>query len=380
MLAPAQLIHRLGITALLCCAAVAASGHSIMSAFDLELVARQGQVVDGQELDIFRGVALNNHGSVAYTAVGVDDTTASLSGVALLVDGQRSVATGDTIGNGGLGFLGEPDLADDGTVAYSADVFQTGAGLSNTGAVVGPRSDPLSHLLVAGRGTLIGGVPLDGAINPSINEAGSLAYTAIYYDTVLDLSAAAILHDGAVVAATGDLVGNQVVSTVDRPSINARGDLAFEAVLIDLDTSEQSTGIFLNGTLAASSGAVSDGIELMEVFSPSVNDHGDLAYIGRYLDRDQNLDNMVVVFNGEAIIESGDRSFEGLILDRLLDVSINNAGQVALLATFLDEAAGTFFEEGIFLSQVVPEPGTGIGVLLLAGLAAAGRRRLSPQG
>lgn len=378
MLALGQLSRRLGITALLCCGAVSASGHSLMSAFDLELVARQGEVVDGQELDIFRGVALNNHGSVAYTAVGVDDTTVSPTGVALLVDGQLSAVTGDTIGNGVLGFLGEPDLADDGTVAYSADVVRSGDGLTSTGAVVGQGSDPLSHLLLAGRDTLINGVPLDGVINPSIDGTGSLAYTAIYYDSVLDLTAAAILHDGAVVATTGDLVGNDVVSTVDRPSINARGDLAFEASLIDLDSSEESTAIFLNGVLAASSGTTSDGIELMEVFSPSVNDHGDLAYIGRYLDRDQNLDNMAVFFNDEVVIESGDRSTEGLILDRILDLSINDSGQIALLATFIDEATGNFFEEGIFLSQVVPEPATGLGVVLAAMLAVT-RRRHSPH-
>lgn len=346
--------------------------------YELDLIARQGDVVDGQRLDIFRGVALDDRGSVAYTAVAIDQAAQQLSGAALLLDGKKVVARGDSIASGSLGFLGEPDLGNDGSVAYSADVFQPGAGLSNTGSVFGQRSIPSGHRLVAGRDTPVGGGRLAGAINPTINAGGSLAYVGAYFDTVLNLNATAVVRDGGVVAATGDVVGNSVIDGVDRPSLSDRGDLAFEASLIDLTTAEASTAIFLNGLLAVESGSVTEDIDLMEVFSPSVNSRGDLAYLARFMDRQTDLDNMAVVLNGEVILESGDLSAEGLIFDRLLDLDINSRGQIALLAILIDPDSLTVFEEGVFLSRaVVPEAATGLSVALAISFAACRWRRAS---
>lgn len=338
---------------------------SITKAYEFDLVAKQLDVVDGQELGFFRGVALDDQGSVAYTAVAIDHETLELTGSALIVDNRRVVSTGDTIASGLLGFIGKPALAGDGSLTYSADVFMQGTGLSNTGAVVGNRSTPENHQLLVGRETTVGGVQLIGAINPAINNSGSLAYTGIYFDTLLDIDATAIILDGTVVAATADTVGNFVVDTVDHATLNDRRDLAFAATLINLTTTESSTAIFINGQLTAFDGAITDGLLLTEVFAPSLNQPGDLAYIGRYFDQAASLENTAIILNGQAVIKSGDLTNSGLIIDLIEDVTLNSSGQLAFQATFIDPATGAFFEEGIFLTRVIPEPSS----LLLAAIS-----------
>lgn len=325
-------------------------------ALEFDLVARQFEIQDDQELDFFRGVDIDDQGNVAYTAVAIDDVTLELTGSALLVNNRRVVASGDTIGSGLLGFVGKPDLSAGGTTAYSADVFQQGIGLSNTGAIVGDPSDPATHQLLAGRDTIVAGIALEGAINPTINDFGSLVYTGIYFDSNLQIGASAIVLDGAIVAATGNLVGNSIIDTVDHATINDLGDLAFEATLIDLSTSLSSTAIFINGQLTSFSGALTDGIRLTEVFAPSLNNGGDLAYVGGFFDADAGLHNTAIIVNGQALIQSGDLSSTGLIIDTIEDVAINSSGQLAFQATFIDPALGLFFEQGIFSTELVPEP------------------------
>lgn len=359
---------------LVICAGFVASGlatRAESASYEINLVARQFDSVAGQDLDFFRGVALDDAGRVAYTAVAIDDMSQELMGAALLLDQQLVVATGTTIGNGELGFLGEPSLASNGAIAYSADVFQQGVGLSNTGVVIGPTGNPGAHQLLVGRNTSIGGVALEGAINPSLNAASDLAYTAIYFDSALGINASAILAGDTVVAATGDVVGNYVVSTVDRASLNSVGDLAFQADLINLDTAEPETGIFINGQLTAISRAISDGIDLIEVFSPAVNDRGDIAYVARYFDLEANLENTAVLLNGQVAIASGDTTEEGLIIDLIEDIAINASGQIAFQATFIDGNGPSFFEEGVFLATVVPEPSSLLGVVF-GGLLTVG--------
>lgn len=357
-----------------CLLVVGLTANAESGPYAFELVARQFDTVAGQDLDFFRGVALDEQGRVAYTAVAIDETTQDLTGAALLLDRELVVATGTTIGNGELGFLGEPSLASNGTIAYGADVFQQGVGLSNTGVVLGPTDNAAAHQRLVGRNTLIGGVALEGAINPSINAAGDFAYSAIYFDSVLGINASAIVTGDTVVAATGDVVGDYVVSTVDRASLNLAGDLAFQADLINLNTAEPATGIFHNGSLTAISGAISDGLNLIEVFSPAVNRNGDLAYVARYFDVDANLENTAVLLNGQVAIASGDTTDEGLIIDLIEDIAINASGQIAFHATFIDSKGTSFFEEGVFLATIVPEPSSLLGVAVAGLLVTIGRR------
>ena len=348
------LIYRIGWIAPVM--AVLVGQQAVAQDFEFSLIARQFDVADGQELDLFRGVALNDLGNVAYTAIAIDDQ-GELTGSALLVDHQRLAATGDTIASGRLGFVGPPSVNSTNGVAYSADVFVQGSGLSNTAAVSGDRSDRSTHTLMVGRGNTVDGVVLDGALDPAINATGDLAFTGVYFDANLDLQASGIFHNGQTVAATGDLVGNQfVIDVVGSPSLNDRGDLAFKASLIDLVSEEASTGIFINGQLTALSGQITDGLHLTEVLAPSVNNPGDLVYVGRYFDTDVGFENTAIIFNGQAVITSGDTTPDGLILDRVEDVSVNAAGQLAFVATFIDPQGGTLFEQGVFLTT--PPPGT----------------------
>lgn len=371
---PSRVLERVAQTLTAACLSTALIASAHAGPFGFDLVARQFDTIDGQQLDFFRGVALDDQGRVAYTAVAIDDDTQQSTGAALLLDNRLVVATDDVIENGTLGFLGEPSLASNAAIAYSADVFQTGEALNSTGVVVGDPSDSAAHRLVVGRDTLIGGVPLDGAINPSLNAAGSFAYTGIYFDSVLNLNAAAILFNDQVIAATGDTVGNYVVDTVDHASLNDQGDLAFQASLIDLTTGQPASAVFLNGQLMAIGGPLPEAFELLEVFKPSVNRHGQLAYIARYLDSGTNLENTAVVFDGQIALASGDTNADGLIIDLIEDISINASGQIAIHATFIDSATNTFFEEGIFLTRVIPEAGSFV-ILALGGLLMATRRR-----
>lgn len=344
-------------------------------AYEIDLVARQFDLVDGQELGFFRGVGLDDQGSIAFTAVAIDVDSREITGSVLMIDGQRIVGTGDTITGGRLGFLGKPSLSGGGALTYSADVFFPGAALSNTGAVVGDLANSAAHQLVAGRNDVIDGVTLEGVINPVVDDHGALAYTGIYFDTQLSIDASAIIYNGSIVAATGSTVGNFVVDTVDHATLSGQGDLAFAANLIDLTTQDPFTGIFVNGQLAVVAGDLTDGIVLMEVLSPAFNQLGDFAYIGRYFDEQANLENTAVVFNGQVVLQSGDTTVNGLIIDLIDAVALNAAGQLAFQATFIDPLDNTFFQEGVFLTQVIPEPTSAALLVVVPFVLAMQRRR-----
>ena len=325
---------------------------TIVNAQGLEfnLVARQFDVVDGQSLDLFRSVAINDLGQVGYTAVATDDN-GDQTGSAWLVDGQKVAASGDIIAGGHeLGFVGPGSVNASGQVAYSADVFMQGVGLSNTAAVRGDRRNTAGHTLVVGRDDTVAGLTLDGVLDPAISNSGQLAYTGLYFDAGLDLPAAAILHNDQIIAATGDIVGPFVVDVVGGASLNDQGDLAFEATLVDTNTFETSTAIFNNLQLTAISGAVTDGLLLTQVYGPSLNNGGDLAYVGQFFDSDQNIDNTAIIVNGQSVLTGGDSTPDGLVIDLIKDVAINALGQLAFVATFIDPDQGIFFQEGVFVT------------------------------
>jgi len=75
------------------------------------------------------------------------------------------------------------------------------------------------------------------------------------------------------------------------------------------------------------------------------------------------LENTAILLNGQAVIKSGDITSSDLIIDLIEDVTLNTSGQLAFQATFVDPATGAFFEEGVFLTRVIPEPS---GILLVA--------------
>lgn len=332
------------------------AGSGSVDAYEIDLVARQFDLVEGQELGFFRGVGLDDQGGVAYTAVTIDVDSREITGSVLMFDDQRVVGTGDAIASGSLGFLGKPSLSGGGILSYSADVFFPGTALSNTGAVVGDLASPAGHQLVVGRDDVVDGVVLEGVINPMVNDNGTFAYTGIYFDPQLGLDASAIIYDGFIVAATGNTVGNFVVDTVDHATLSGQGDLAFAAYLFDLTTQDPLTAIFINGQLAVMNGNLTDGIELTEVFAPAFNRLGDFAYVGRYFDQQANLENTAIILNGQVVLKSGDMTVDGLIIDLIDDVALNAAGQLAFQATFIDPLDNTFFQEGVFLTQIIPEP------------------------
>lgn len=201
--------------------------------------------------------SLNNSGAVAFQAERQDFTNVLYvgSGGAL-----TTVSDPASPSNPFVGSFGGPSLNDNGQIAFG-DQLKTGENgifLSSGGTFKTIADDS---------------GPLQGFDDrPSLNDNGQVAFLGS-----LDTGSQAIfLGDGNTLTIIADENGG--FFSFDNPSLNNKGDVAFDAMLATFPVFGQ--GLFLNGHPILVPGDLLDGsiVTGVSFFREGLNDHGQLAF------------------------------------------------------------------------------------------------------
>ncbi|HEY9302048.1 MAG TPA: choice-of-anchor tandem repeat NxxGxxAF-containing protein, partial [Phormidium sp.] len=214
---------------------------------------------------------------------------------------------------------------------------------------------------------------------PMINDQGTVAFSADVYQSDSfydDLSSGIFTGNGT--RDNGEIITNTIADSngafnrFSDPSINNSGTVAFSAVL---DTG--GSGVFTgNGTttttIADSSGAFNSFFG-----TPSINDFGTVAFLAG-LDAGGSG-----IFTGnnplkDKVILTGDTLFGSTVQElSFYREGLNNSGQVAFFASLANGTSGIYRADPIVVEppKDVPEPASGLGLLAFGALVAFVKRR-----
>lgn len=277
----------------------------------------------------------------------------------------------------GFTFLNSADINSSGTVTFAAGfsldpttalggIYATNGGKITTIADQDSTFGGIFSSFKPGLDTVINNSPYSELTYPTINESGTVAFTAF-----LDTGDAGIFSVSSEGRITNIATSNDVYSKFSSAQINNKGQVAFMASLDTETTDTLSRGIFIGDgenttVLADTSGGFKSFIS-----DPSINDLGMVAF-GAELD-----DGRIGIFTGadpllDKVIAVGDQLAGRTVVDvRIHEEALNNASQIAFEAR-LDDGTYTVFRAD---PKAVPEPGDGIfSVLALAILFMLGRR------
>jgi hypothetical protein len=251
---------------------------------------------------------------------------------------------------GGFSDFGDPWINNNGIIAFN------GMGTSSafygiykgTGATYTTVMNETTALLVP------------GPQRPSINDAGTVAFTAFMSDTLYTLFTQA---DGGVAVPLTDSTGS--FKYLYTPVINNSGSVAFRA---EYDT---FTGTQVH-TMQAGSSTLNTVMDVAGPFSSApfvtLNDNGRVVFTG-VLDGSSAYG----VYDGSdpaanKILAPGDPLFGKIVATTgAQGAALNANGQVAMLVVFTDDS------RAIVLATPVPEPASAL--LLVPGLLLLRRRR-----
>lgn len=384
------------VLALAVCVAAAGVGRPLAAQYTFAAVARSG---DGFDPFGFGRPALNDAGSVAFTATNADGVTFVLrydGGVLTPIASTAATYSrfGDVSINGAgqVGFegsfsdvRGEGIFRGDGTsvvtiaatrAAGTFDFVNAGPSLNAAGRVAFIGETEVTFLagVYAGDGTAPATAIYDAtgpatsfSANPSLNDAGFVAFVGSLASGPFGI----LLGDGGpltTIASTED----GTFGFFNQPSLNDLNQVAFNAF-----TNAGGAGIFLGSGGSVTpiiAGSFSDFADFGS--DPSLNNLGQVAYTV-----DFTFGNQALAIGGDPIagrvVGSGDLLFGATVTNVVLwREGLNDRGQVAFTAFFDDGSAGVF----VATPTAVPEPGTV--VLLATGLVlvAAGIRRTRRSG
>jgi hypothetical protein len=339
--------------------------------YDIQLVARSGTVIDGKQLGyIGFHSALNDRGDIVFTA-------ALENGMALLDRNGLLVQPGQVIGGRTIEWVYSTSINNHGDVVFDASVDGIAGVFSLTDMIAGP-------------GTVIANETLVGAFSPVINDNGLVAFYG-----GLGLRDAVFTQHAIV--ASPDLTVNGITVAVrdvfgyDPIALNNAGQVAFKA----LNREERFSAVFVGNQVVAHTGQVISGLTLNDVYTPAINDRGDiifsafsndLPFVGIFTpSRFQSL-GLLSGFNNnggtafeifghvyttEGRVVGRGSVAQGLHIDFATPYDINNLGQVLFRAELAEGGSA------LFLATPTPEPATCI--LVGFGLIVAASAKINAQ-
>jgi hypothetical protein len=240
---------------------------------------------------------------------------------------------GDTIGGLVLGNVFAPSVNDAGDIVFASSYVSGGNGIFSSNSVL------------AKTGDTIDGDTFFAVGGPSLNNLGEFAFYGLYFggDGVYTQNGTS-----AKVAKAGDTIGGQTLvdySGVPRaPALNDNGEVAFTW---QISRSPPILSLFRDNALLATPGDTIGDKTLNQIpeIAPALNNNGKVAFVGNYLGGSG-------VFTQDDLVAVRGDNIAGKILDWPSGVSINDNGEIAFAAYFLD---GT---EGIVLAvPSTPLPG-----------------------
>lgn len=307
--------------------------------------------------------SINNPGTVTFTGNTLDFSTTPPTFVSASINSNVNGTLNQiaTTGNPGFRFFGTSDVNDAGTVAFLAgfgqpssipsptNPFPSPSGIFTTSATGGP----IIPVVTTGaefsnfnRGiNLIGGNdPFTVFTSPSINNAGSIAFTA-----GLNAGGSGVFVAGSNGTVT-PIANSSQFGAFGTPAINNPGTVAFVA-----DPTSGSRGIF-TGDSSGVVQRVSSGFQAF-LSDPAINDQGNIAFFGQPTSGNSSIYLLGANNLLQRVIGVGDtllgRTIAGITLTNR---GLNNRNEIAFSASFSD---GT---EEVFRAQEVPEPASIAGI------------------
>lgn len=334
--------------------------------------------------DVFGGFSLNNQGIVAFKA--------SLDG------GGEGIFTGNGMNVTPIAqsnnyferFPSTPDINDSGTVAFDSilntqitGIF-TGNGSTITPIDIGNNGIPIYYAV-------------KGVSAPSINNAGTVAYVVNAYRSAGIATSngggvgggsfssyyAPYINDQGVIAygvaglygaaittsnnSVGISYGNYPITlagSLTDFSINKAGTLAF----IGFNTVQNKVGVYKkNGTVITTS---VEGASNISYSNPSINNNNSVAFLASLAEGTAGIFMGADLLN-DRVISTGDSLLGSTVTELGFSrKGFNDAGQVAFFAKFTDGSSGIFRADPVSPSQSVPEPSSGLAVLMFGTLGA----------
>ncbi|MBD2094925.1 PEP-CTERM sorting domain-containing protein [Trichocoleus sp. FACHB-591] len=307
-------------------------------------------------------LSINNQGTVAFTSF-LD----SGSGGIFASNGQTATTIAPFTG---LEF-GPPSINDSGTVAFFTDSFY---GKANVVISDGRTTTVISE---------VGDSFFKSTDSPSINNAGTAAYVTTEVGRKITTT------DGRAIASTGTF------GFVGYPSINDTGTVAFVAGAFGTTLG----GIFKSDGTTSTLVADSNGAFSSFSFgTPSINNAGTVAFfaplkaggLGIFTGPDPIADKVIAAGNSWQNIP-GDPLFGSTVTSLWFSrEGLNNVGQITFYARLADGTEGIYRADpdipntpskpetkpGQDPAQSVPEPTSGIGLLLLGAIGLGSKLKL----
>jgi hypothetical protein len=338
-------------------------------------------------LDVFGGFSLNNQGSVAFKA-SLDG-----GGEGIFTGNGMNVTSVAQTNNYFKGFQSTPDINDLGTVAFDAILnIQANTDVrgifTGNGSTITPIDIPIGNVF-------------KNVYAPSINNAGTVAYVGdgiempLFFERVYeavsinDQGLRVSINEGRSGLAINILTSNgsnytgiDFILSSSYPiglglyressetsfSINNTGTLAFRG----RNNAQNKQGVYKkNGTFISAVIEENENSNSSVYSNISINNNGSVAFLRSFVNEGtggiftgDDLLNDRVISTGDSLLGS---TVTGLSFSRK---GFNDAGQVAFFAKFTDGSSGIFRADPVSPSQSVPEPSSGLAVLMFGTLGA----------
>ena len=263
--------------------------------FTLRVIARTGDVIDGHTIIYLGSPAINNVGSIVFTANLSDvsiprclQAATALCTSAILTPTRLLVKTGDAIGGQTLTAIRDPiSLNDAGAVAFAAGTVSL-----DNGAVFGQHGIFTLNQLIAKPGDLIDGCTISqigqsGTValdpRPEIDNLGSVIFSAMFFFCPGGSTfGSGLFNQYHAVKKTGDTINGKGVFDVSYFGVSSGGVIGF------LMTGPNPTfGYYTPSNAILTQAAVLDGYRIdghrLDGYGPpSINDSGIIAFAGQF--------------------------------------------------------------------------------------------------
>jgi hypothetical protein len=287
------------------------------------ILIRQGDLIDGQSISLFRSVKRNDRGEVVFSA-NINDS----SSVGIFRLKSAVALPGETLGGITLtNLFGDFDLNDPREI-----VFDGFSGSSADDAVYGiftPRR------VIVRSGDVIDGLTLQVPAQPTLSKNGVVAFTSTFEDSEGQLGIGVFTQHRLVVKG-GDTLDGLPLLSLGEAIISERGviGIAFD---YSLDPIRQAFAV--GGKIAVKSGDVIDGFTIVGQpdgipFPATLNANGEVLFTTGAISPDGA--GKFALFTPHHLVAAPGDTIKGLTAQGGVSLgSINDAGQIAFLI-FLD--------------------------------------------
>ena len=232
--------------------------------YNFEVVAVNGQTIDGLTVGSIQSPQIDNFGEVVFYGGYQAGAT---SGSALFTPSRVLVKSGDNIDGHILTFVA-PFALDrvTGELAFIANDQSKAFLLFSKRHRLQPR-------LLARSGEKIDGLTLQEILSVAVNANGFIVFGATYTDSHGN-SGTGVFAPGCVLAKTGQMIDGNVITSINTSFVG----LSLENVYFAAGTKTGAAGIFTSHKAVVKTGESIGGNQITSIDYPAVNEFGNLVF------------------------------------------------------------------------------------------------------